>query len=255
MLAQCGAATCPPALLQGRRRGSASDQPVIRTYCRFRETGTCRAPVGSRTVERLPATNWQGVAAMWRGLRRHWMLGQLRRTRVFRRHGLAAVAVAAALAMAAAGCAVGSSGTSGHTPTAGGTVTYALPANNTPNYIFPFSPGQYFTVVNSSNLQYLMYRPLYWFGAKGLPYLNEELSLAEPPSDKDHVVTIKLKPGYRWSNGDLITAQDILFWMHMMKAVVKLSTSTVNWGGYVPGYFPDNVTNIRAIGTDEVQMT
>ncbi len=41
----------------------------------------------------------------------------------------------------------------------------------------------------------------------------------------------------------------------MMKAVVKQSTSSVNWGGYVPGYFPDNVTNIRARGSDEVQMT
>src|SRR5260221_461749 len=38
-------------------------------------------------------------------------------------------------------------------------------------------------------------------------------------------------------------------------AVVKQSTSSVNWGGYVPGYFPDNVTNIRARGSDQVQMT
>jgi peptide/nickel transport system substrate-binding protein len=192
---------------------------------------------------------------MWRGLRRHRMLGQLRQTGGFGRRGLAGVAVAAGLAAAGAGCAAGGSGTSGHTPTSGGTVIYALRANDTPNYIFPFSPGQYFTVVNTSNLQYLMYRPLYWFGAKGLPYLNEGLSLAEPPSYAGHVVTIRLKSGYHWSNGDSITAQDILFWMHMMKAVVKHSTSAVNWGGYVPGDFPDNVTNIRAVGTDEVRMT
>ena len=28
-----------------------------------------------------------------------------------------------------------------------------------------------------------------------------------------------------------------------------------NYGGYVPGGLPDNVKNIRAVGTDKVQMT
>ncbi len=192
---------------------------------------------------------------MRRGLRRHWMLGQLRRAGAFGRRGLAAAVMAVVLAAAGAGCAASGSGTSGHTPASGGTVTYALPANNTPNYIFPFMPSQYFTQVNTGNLQYLMYRPLYWFGAKGLPYLNQGRSLAEPPSYNGHVVTIRLKPDYQWSNGYPVTAQDVLFWMNMMKAVVRHSSSTVNWGGYVPGEFPDNVTNIRAVGTDIVKMT
>ena len=46
----------------------------------------------------------------------------------------------------------------------GGTATYALPPSNTPNYIFPFASSTYFSVVNSEDFQYLMYRPLYWFG-------------------------------------------------------------------------------------------
>jgi peptide/nickel transport system substrate-binding protein len=192
---------------------------------------------------------------MRRGLRRHWMLNERGRTRAFGWRGLAVAGLAVALAGAAAGCAPSGSGTSGHTPASGGTVTYALPANTTPNYIFPFSPSLYFSVVNTSNLQYLMYRPLYWFGAKGLPYLNDALSLAQPPRYKRQVVTIRLKPNYRWSNGDPVTAHDVVFWMNMMKAVVKVSSSTVNWGGFVPGEFPDNVTNVRAVGTDEVQMT
>jgi len=79
------------------------------------------------------------------------------------------------------GCATGGSEGPGK-PTAGGTVTYALPPNTTPNYIFPFTPGQYFTQVKTGNLQYLLYRPLYWFGTNGLPYLNDRLSLADPPA-------------------------------------------------------------------------
>src|SRR5258707_163334 len=208
---------------------------------------------GSRRTKRI---EWRGVAAMQRGLRQRSMLGHLHKPGGFRRPTMAMWAAGAlAGALAVAGCAAGLSPSIGHTPTSGGTVTYALPANNTPNYIFPLSPIQYFTQVNSDNLQYLLYRPLYWFGGKGLPYLNSELSLAEPPTYNGQIVTIRLKPNYRWSDGESVNAQDVVFWMHMMKAVVKRSTSSVNWGGYVPGYFPDNVRNIRAVGSYEVKMT
>ena len=157
-----------------------------------------------------------------------------------------------AVLLVAASCGLAAQKKTGNTPTSGGTATYALQANATIDYIFPFTPGQYFTVVNTDNLQYLLYRPLYWFGDQGQPYLNPGLSLAEPPQYSGQTVTIKLKQGYRWSNNEPVTAQDVLFWMHMMKEVVKHSSSTVNWGGYVPGDFPDNVTNIQAHGQDVV---
>ncbi len=187
---------------------------------------------------------------------RRGLLGDLHKPGTYSRPGLvASLAGLLAVALAAAGCGLASPGNSGHTPTSGGTATYALPPNSTPNYIFPFTPGQYFTVVNTDNLQYLLFRPLYWFGDQGQPYLNPALSLAEQPRYQGQTVTVRMKQGYRWSNGEHVTAQDVVFWMHMMKAVVKHSSSSVNWGGYVPGDFPDNVSNIRAVGSDEVQMT
>jgi peptide/nickel transport system substrate-binding protein len=167
-----------------------------------------------------------------------------------RRKARAGGAAVATLMLVAAGCGSNSTGAAGNTPVNGGTVTYALPANVTPNYIFPFSPGGYFTIVNTSNLQYLMYRPLYWWGDKGKPYLNEPLSLAYLPTYKGQLVTIKLKPNWKWSNGLPITAQDVMFWMNMMK-----TEASTEWGGYIPGGIPDNVTNVHAVGTDEVQMT
>ncbi len=191
---------------------------------------------------------------MRRGLRRHgiprirWTTG--------RRGALGWAAGLIALSLTAAGCGLGGSASSGN-PVSGGTVSYALPANETPNYIFPFSPGQYFTQVNSDNLQYLLYRPLYWFGGNGQPYLNRSLSLASKPEYSGQTVTIKLD-NYRWSDGTTLTAQDVVFWMNMMKAVVsysvRYSSNSVNWGGYVPGEFPDNVRSVRAVGTDEVKM-
>ncbi len=191
---------------------------------------------------------------MRRGLRRHEIRGLRRRQGASRRRNLAGLTCGLlVLALAAAGCGAGGGRTGSGKPTAGGTATYALPPNTTPNYIFPFMPGQYFTQVNTGNLQYLMYRPLYWFGTNGLPYLNKQLSLAQPPAYEGQVVTIKLKH-YRWSNNQPVTAQDVLFWMHMLQAVVKNSTSTMNWGGYVPGDFPDNVRSVRAVGTDTVRI-
>lgn len=153
------------------------------------------------------------------------------------------------LAVAAAGCGTHSKSGTGDTPRNGGMVTYALPANVAPNFIFPFAPGNVFTIVNLDNLGYFLYRPLYWFGDKGLPYLNEKVSLALEPQYNGQVVTIRLKPGLHWSNGELVTARDIMFWINMSRDIKK------DYGGYVPGGMPDDIKAARAVGQYEVQIT
>src|SRR5215470_893897 len=196
----------------------------------------------------------EGVAEMRRGWQRHGISGYQRRPETTRRWRLAALTGGLlALGMTVASC--GSTGTEGACkPTAGGTATYALPPNTTPNYIFPLSPGAYFSVVNSSNLQLLMYRPLYWFGtSNGLPYLNEQLSLAERPVYGKHSVTITLKK-YRWSDGETVSAKDVVFWMNMLTAVSRVSSSSINWGGYVPHEFPSNVLSATAISPYKVRL-
>jgi peptide/nickel transport system substrate-binding protein len=154
--------------------------------------------------------------------------------------------LAAMLVLAAAGCAGGNTTPAGITPVRGGTATYALGAGSAPNYIFPFLSGQYGSVNNIDNFTQLMYRPLYWFGFSGRPLLNPALSLADPPRFSGRTVTIRLKP-YRWSNGTPVTAQNVVFWLHMMLAV------PANW--YASTGFPQNVTNIRAAGPARLTMT
>ena len=163
----------------------------------------------------------------------------------------AAVSCAALLtaAVAAAGCGTHLQSGAGNTPQNGGTVTYALPANTTPNYIFPLDPPVFYTIVNLDNLQYFLYRPLYWFGDKGKPYLNKALSLAAQPTYDGHVVTIRLKPNLKWTDGESVTAKDVVFWMNMMKA------ERANFGGYIPGNLPDDVKNIHAVSTYVMRMT
>ncbi|HEY1626390.1 MAG TPA: ABC transporter substrate-binding protein [Streptosporangiaceae bacterium] len=163
---------------------------------------------------------------------------------------------AAALVLTAAACGSSSSGggsgsastgNSGGTKTQGGTATYALPPNAVPNYIFPFDSSTYFSTANAQYFQYLMYRPLYWFGNGASPTLNTNLSLAEEPKYDGDKVTITMKD-WKWSNGESITAQDVVFWIHMLQAEPD------NWGASVPGGFPSNVSDVTAVSPTELTM-
>jgi peptide/nickel transport system substrate-binding protein len=167
-----------------------------------------------------------------------------------RRILVAGGALALVVTAAACGSSGGTSGsTSGGTKVKGGTATWALPPSTIPNYIFPFTSSTYFSVVNAENFQYLMYRPLYWFGNGASPTLNTSLSLADAPVYSGTKVTITLK-NYKWSDGTAVTAQDVLFWIHMMQAV-----GSTNWGAFVPGGFPTNVSDVKAVSSTELTMT
>ncbi len=170
------------------------------------------------------------------------------RSRASLRRRMLAVGVGVtALAVAAAGCGSnGSSSSSGSTPVKGGTAVYALPPSTTPNYIFPFVSSAYISDANIFYLQALLYRPLYWFGQNGQPTVNNSLSLASPPTFSGNKVTINLKH-YMWSNGQPVTAQDVVFWLNMEQA------EPANYGAYTG--FPANVKNITAVSPTQVTMT
>ncbi len=158
------------------------------------------------------------------------------------------VLVVSVTALVAAGCA-GQTTPSTGLPVEGGVATFAEPPNTTPNYIFPFMGTQYFSVSNVSDLQYLMYRPLYWFGEGGKPVLNDRLSLADPPTfaDNNRTVTVKLRD-YAWSDGTKVTADGVVFWINLMKAEKK------NWAVYVPGGIPDDIDSVTADSPTQVRF-
>src|SRR3984957_19804648 len=143
---------------------------------------------------------------------------------------IAAVITASALLLAACssssppsassgGHANGTSVPTGGTPMQGGTAVWAELPSDTPNFIFPFDPPGLFSVSNISEFQNLMYRPLYWFGQGTTPDLNLSLSVGKNPvySNGSKTITIDLN-NYVWSNGETVTAQDVVFWMNMMAA-------------------------------------
>ncbi len=133
------------------------------------------------------------------------------------------------------------------------TRTYAVFAEQPtgiPDYILPLASNQYFTAANLFQFQYLMYRPLYWFGTDGQVQLNQSLSLADPPSyAKDgKSVTVTLK-GWKWSDGMQITARDIQFWQNLVAA------NKAYWPAYTPGEYPDNVIGTKVNPSNPLQIT
>ncbi len=154
-----------------------------------------------------------------------------------------------------AGCSSASGGGGGGGSTAsgprlrGGTAYFAEEPLTPPTYIFPLVSGEYFTVENTSDFQTLMYQPLYWFGDKGSPTIDYHLSIGNVPlfSDGDRVVTITLKHE-RWSDGEAVSARDVVFWVNLLKA------NKDEWASYVPGGFPDNVVSVTAVNTTTVRL-
>jgi peptide/nickel transport system substrate-binding protein len=158
------------------------------------------------------------------------------------------VGAVTALALSVAGCA--SSGTTavGTTPVSGGTAVWAELPSDVPNYIFPFTSSAYISVSNSNDFNMMLYRPLYWFGTGAAPTLNPSLSLANYPTFSGNKVTITLKH-YMWSNGQPVTAQNVMFWMNMLQSVGSL-----DWGGYTG--FPNTVvSNMKVVSPTELTMT
>jgi peptide/nickel transport system substrate-binding protein len=186
-------------------------------------------------------------------------LARSARARGLRRGLAAGCAVAATLLVVACSSSTSSSPSSSSTAnnsaasslsTNGNTATFAELPQTPPNFIFPFTTPAAYGTWNLDDFQELMYRPLYWFGGSNSADLSVNLSLSlagTPTWTSPTSFTITLKP-YKWNNGETVDADDVLFWMNMYKAEED------NFGGYVPGYFPDNVTSVKALSSSEVQF-
>ena len=171
---------------------------------------------------------------------------------------MAALAVAATLAITA--CATSS--TPSHSPK-GGVVTIAESPGAPPNYIFPLMSGSYFGNTNLFGFDNFMYPPLYAFDVFGKPAFDEALSIARPPvfSDHNRVVSITLKH-WMWSNGQPVTARDVIFWLNLLSAATDPRAPSVGsssapgpgWGNEVPGQFPQNIVSYRQTGTYSLSL-
>jgi peptide/nickel transport system substrate-binding protein len=111
--------------------------------------------------------------------------------------------VVAATALLVGACSSGGSSSAGAKSSsagqkiAGGTATWIdYDEGSQADWIFPVIPPANFTTSNSQDFQWLMYRPLYWYGVNGTPAVDTSLSLGNLPvySNGGKTVTITLKP-------------------------------------------------------------
>ena len=162
--------------------------------------------------------------------------------------GLAALAAAALVVLTLAACGGGGSSSGNTTSTGsaqkGGTAYFAEATQAVPNYIFPFA-----------SLPVLQCREPLPVPAADVPAAvlvrqgrDAQLSTSRCRSRSPAVfaqggtvIKVTMKP-YKWSNGETVTAQDVVFWMNMMK-VEKL-----NWAGYAAGTLPDDLASITTSG-------
>ncbi len=119
-----------------------------------------------------------------------------------------------------------------------------------PQWIFPFGGADHATQANYPEFQYLMYRPLYWFGqlTSASPAFNDQLSFALTPTSANggRTARIVLK-GWRFSNGERVDAQSVIFWMNMMMSEgEKTDCGGPCWGEASPAGFPYNVVAFSA---------
>ena len=169
--------------------------------------------------------------------RRHWLW----------RGGSVAVCVAMITTLGLASVASGAkTNPKAHSHAAsGGIVKWAEGPSAVPNFIFPYLPPAYFSATNGALID-TMWRPLYWPGGiNGGVNISPKLSLATLPvySNGDTELTFKMtgyNGTYKWSDGEAVDAQDVMFWMNIMKV------EYTNFGGFFPGGIPQNVASVTA---------
>lgn len=171
-----------------------------------------------------------------------------------RRRALIPAALAALGLLAVTGCTQDGGridmAPTGGTPVEGGTATMALPPAATPNWIFPIGAPGYGASYNYG-IQSLLFMPVYdAVQEKGELTTSGPSTLGLTPkwSDGNRTVTIPLREGVTWSDGKPVTARDIEFWFHLVKA------NKADWGSYSVGTMPDNVKRFETVDEHTVRL-
>jgi peptide/nickel transport system substrate-binding protein len=132
------------------------------------------------------------------------------------------------------------------TPTSGGDVTVGQISGQTPDFIFPLTDCTHQTTVDDSFISHL-FVPLFNGPIGARPEINYQLSAATGapvPSNGGKTYTINLSKHLTWSNGAPVDANDVIFYIDLVKAAIK--ESPANWCSYIPGQFPDDLISATA---------
>jgi peptide/nickel transport system substrate-binding protein len=141
-------------------------------------------------------------------------------------------------------------GTGTGAPSEGGVVTIGEMPGAGPDWILPITPEADAAVFTSNQFQDYMWRPLWWSPEGASPEVDYSQSIAAPPafSNGGRIVTISLRPGWKWSDGAPVTSTDVEFMVDLARAAVSLSPA--DYSNYMPGQFPDIVSSMSTPDAD-----
>lgn len=126
-----------------------------------------------------------------------------------------------------------------------GTIKIGMLNGWTP-WILPTAvPAADYSIYTTSEFDYLMWRPLYWFPQGTKQVEDKKLSMASDPvwSNGGKTATVKLKSNYKWSDGQPVTSKDVAFAYAVMAAAGKESPADLP--DYTPGVgAPDQVSKV-----------
>lgn len=130
------------------------------------------------------------------------------------------------------------------------TVTYALPANATPNWILPIGIPGTLATHNRSISKTLWPSLVAYDGSRGDVALDLDASVAESIewSADGTQVTLALRDMH-WSDGTPLTSRDVEFWFNLVTA------GKDSWGSYAAGRMPDNVVAVETPDDSTVVLT
>lgn len=140
----------------------------------------------------------------------------------------------------------GSSSGGGHSDE----ISYALPANATPNWLMPLGIAGKLATHNASLIA-TMYEPLVAYdGSTGTVKRVDKADLAKSIAfSKDgRTATITLDKR-TWSDGKPVTSADVAFFIDLVKA------NKAEWASYTQGAMPDDVTAVKTPNDQTVQLT
>ena len=168
-------------------------------------------------------------------------------------------AMAAALAVAAAGCGSSSNnssaGTSNLKPQHGGTIVFALPPQTNINWYIPVVNSGYDSLYNFQLINSL-YKPLIWINNHYGINWKSSVASKITYNTSGTVYHVFLNPKWKWSNGQPVTAQDVLFTWNVIKAASAPNAPTPwPYVGAGSGDIPNGVQSVVANNAHEVTIT
>jgi peptide/nickel transport system substrate-binding protein len=135
-----------------------------------------------------------------------------------------------------------------------GTVSIGEQPGAGPDWILPIVPAANASVFDIYQFIDYMWRPLWWSPVGPDPEIDYSQSIATQPvlSDDDKTVVIKLRPGWKWSDGQPVTAKDVEFFVDLVVAAVKINPT--DYDNYAPGLFPDFISSMSTPATDTLVL-